>query len=70
MTTLKPILAVLAQGKCQWKLDLQGQLFSTTEPRPAVFYWDIQDSPVTLTELLRLRNNEPVVDKCLLHVGG
>jgi len=46
--TLKPITAVLAQGKCLWKLFLQELLFSTTEPQLTVFYWDIQDSPVSL----------------------
>lgn len=49
--TLKPFTAVLAWGKCLWMLFLQQLLFSTTEPQPTVFYWNIQDSPVELLPL-------------------
>lgn len=68
--TLKPFTAVLAWGKCLWELFLQQWLFSTTEPQPTVFYWNIQDSPVSSVELLPLKNKELVMDKCLLSVGG
>lgn len=68
--TLKPFTAVLALGKMLRKLLLQELLFSTAEPQPTVFSWNIQDSPGSVAELLPLKNREPVTDKGWLSVGG